>query len=147
MALSSRRRKALPKSKFAYPRQRKYPIDTVKRARNALARAAQAHTSGTYQHVARAVRKRWGNRVATVGPTRGTVSAPGYRRGGRRRRKAARARRRTRTGRFTARRRRAVRPRQRTRTGRFTARRRSARRARPSRAFRSSRSRARAFGL
>ena len=79
MAISARRRKALPKSAFAYPSQRKYPIDTPARARNALARAAQSQTSGSYAHVARAVRKRYGNTVASVGPKRGTVTRPGYR--------------------------------------------------------------------
>jgi hypothetical protein len=85
VALRAARRKRLPSSAFAYPRQRKYPIDTVARARNALARAAQSHTSGSYQHVARAVRRRHGNRVATVGRAKGTVSRPGYRKGGTRR--------------------------------------------------------------
>jgi hypothetical protein len=72
----------LPRSAFAYPSTRSYPIDTPKRARNALARAAQSHTKGSYQHVARAVRKRYGNKVATVGPARGTVTRPGYRKKG-----------------------------------------------------------------
>ena len=49
----------LSPSKFAYPRLRKYPIDTRARARNALARAAQDGTFGSYSHVARAVAKRW----------------------------------------------------------------------------------------
>jgi hypothetical protein len=79
--MKASRRKALPRSAFAYPKLRKYPIDTIKRARNALARAAQSHTSGSYAHVARAVRRRWGNKVASVGRARGTVSRPGYRRG------------------------------------------------------------------
>lgn len=82
--MKAARRKALPASSFAYPRTRKYPIDTPKRARNALARASQSGTSGTYQHVARAVRKKYGNKVATVGKKRGTVSGPGYRKGKRR---------------------------------------------------------------
>ena len=77
--MKAKRRKSLPKSAFAYPRTRKYPIDTKARARNALARAAQSNTSGSYSHVARAVRKRYGNSVASVGRARGTVSAPGYR--------------------------------------------------------------------
>jgi hypothetical protein len=80
MALKARRRRSLPSSAFAYPRTRKYPIDTPKRARNALARAAQSGTSGSYQHVARAVRRRHGNKVASVGKARGTVTRPGYRR-------------------------------------------------------------------
>jgi hypothetical protein len=71
--------KRLPSSAFAYPKTREYPINTVKRARNALARAAQKGTSGSYAHVARRVRSRYGNKVATVGRKRGTVSSPGYR--------------------------------------------------------------------
>ena len=39
-------RRALPSSAFAYPRTRRYPINTVSRARNALARAAQTYKSG-----------------------------------------------------------------------------------------------------
>lgn len=81
MALKAARRKRLPSSAFAYPKQRKYPIDTPRRARNALARAAQKGTSGTYAHVARKVRARYGNRIASVGKKRGTVSKPGYRKG------------------------------------------------------------------
>ena len=94
-------RKRLPSSAFAYPSTRSYPINTVKRARNALARAAQPQTKGSYAHVARAVRRKWGNRVATVGRKRGTVSRPGYRKrsGGttstRRRRSSGGTRRRT----------------------------------------------------
>lgn len=82
--MKASKRKSLPKSAFAYPRTRKYPIDTPKRARNALARASQKGTSGTYTHVARAVRKKYGNKVATVGKKRGTVTGPGYRKRSRR---------------------------------------------------------------
>ena len=71
----------LPDSAFAYPTRRAYPINTPTRARNALARAARTTTSGTYQHVARKVRARYGNRIASVGPSRGTVTRPGYRKG------------------------------------------------------------------
>jgi hypothetical protein len=80
MALKAARRRKLPSSAFAYPKQRKYPIDTKARARNALARAAQKNTSGSYSHVARAVRRRYGNSIASVGRKRGTTSRPGYRR-------------------------------------------------------------------
>jgi len=69
----------LPKSAFAYPSKRKYPINTVKRARNALARAKQSHTFGSYSHVARAVKRRYGSKVASVGGPRGTTSRPGLR--------------------------------------------------------------------
>lgn len=85
-ALKAKRRKKLPKTAFAYPATRSYPIDTLARARNALARAAQSGTAGTYQHVARAVRKRYGNKIASVGPARGSVTGPGPRRGRARRR-------------------------------------------------------------
>jgi hypothetical protein len=79
MAISAKRRKALPRSAFAYPSTRSYPIDTPARARNALARAAQKGTKGSYATVARKVRAKYGNRIASVGRKRGTVSAPGYR--------------------------------------------------------------------
>ena len=79
--LSAGRRRKLPASAFAYPRSRKYPIDTKARARSALARAASSQNAGSYAHVARAVRRRYGNAVASVGPRRGTVARPGYRKG------------------------------------------------------------------
>jgi hypothetical protein len=80
--LRAKQRKKLPRSAFAYPSRRAYPIDTKARARNALARAAQKGTSGSYSHVARAVRKRYGNAIASVGKKRGTVTRPAYRRRG-----------------------------------------------------------------
>jgi hypothetical protein len=52
-------RKRLPSSSFAYPAQRKYPINTPKRARNALARAAQSSTSGSYRTVEKKVNRRY----------------------------------------------------------------------------------------
>jgi hypothetical protein len=79
--MKASRRNALPRSAFAYPKTRRYPIDTPARARNALARAAQSGTSGSYATVAKAVRKRYGNTVASVGTARGTVTRPGYRKG------------------------------------------------------------------
>ena len=57
--LTSKRRKKLPKTAFAYPSQRKYPIHDRAHARNALARAAQKKTMGTYAHVLAAVRRRY----------------------------------------------------------------------------------------
>ena len=79
--MKASRRKALPASAFAYPKTRKYPIDTKARARSALARAASSKNSGSYTHVAKAVRAKYGNAVATVGKSKGTVSSPGYRKG------------------------------------------------------------------
>lgn len=72
MALSSKQRAKLPKSAFAYPSQRKYPVPTKAQARkagiserqrlglhrNALSRAAQTATTGSYGHVARKVNRR-----------------------------------------------------------------------------------------
>lgn len=72
MALTAKQRRKLPKSAFAYPGARTYPVPTrsqAKRAgisekqrlglhRNALSRAAQSSTSGSYAHVARHVRRR-----------------------------------------------------------------------------------------
>lgn len=82
---TARGTKRLPARAFAYPGRRAYPIDTLARARSALARSASPANRGSYPHVARAVRARYGNRVATVGRSRGTVSRPGYARRTRRR--------------------------------------------------------------
>lgn len=82
--LTAKKRANLPASSFAYPARRAFPIDTKARARNALARAAQSHTNGSYQHVARAVRRKWGDAIPTVGPTKGTLHRPGKRKGARR---------------------------------------------------------------
>jgi hypothetical protein len=78
---SAKGAKKLKPSDFAYPKTREYPINTIKRARSALARASASGNSGSYQHVARAVRKKYGNKVASVGTKRGKVSSPGYRKG------------------------------------------------------------------
>lgn len=44
--LKSRRRRRLPKSKFALPSQRKYPIHDKAHAANAKARATQQYKKG-----------------------------------------------------------------------------------------------------
>lgn len=51
--------KRLKSSQFAYPKTRKYPINTKKRARAALSYAARKDTAGSYSHVARKVRKKY----------------------------------------------------------------------------------------
>jgi hypothetical protein len=79
--MKAARRKALPKSAFALPSKRQYPIDTKARARNALARASQPNTASNYQTVAKAVRKKWGNKIASTGTAKGTVARPAYRKG------------------------------------------------------------------
>jgi hypothetical protein len=44
--LSTDARKKLPKSKFAEPEKRKYPVEDKAHARNAKARASQAQNAG-----------------------------------------------------------------------------------------------------
>jgi hypothetical protein len=67
MAISASKRKALPRGAYVYgPKssvggkgRKAYPIDTKPRARNALARAAQSKTGGTYARVEKAVNRKW----------------------------------------------------------------------------------------
>ena len=80
MALTAKQRAALPDSAFVYPKQRKYPVPTKTQARragiserqrlatlrNALARAGQPQTSGSYRKVGPKVRARSGGKVASV---------------------------------------------------------------------------------
>lgn len=56
--ISAARRKRLDDSDFALP-GRRYPIDTLARARNALARIAQYGTALEIRAVRKAVHKRW----------------------------------------------------------------------------------------
>lgn len=58
--LKAKRRSQLPKSKFAIPSQRLYPIDTPARARAALSYAARPNTRGSYKTVRAAIAKRYG---------------------------------------------------------------------------------------
>lgn len=94
MPLTAKQRARLPRSAFALPSKRKYPVPTkaqAKRAgipettrlnlhRNALARAGQKGTAGTYGTIARKVRARSGGKVKTVARKTGTVTRPGTRR-------------------------------------------------------------------
>lgn len=57
--LSSKKRKSLPKSSFALPGKRKYPVDTKGRARNALARVAQHGTPAEKKAVRAKVKARY----------------------------------------------------------------------------------------
>lgn len=76
--LKAKARKSLPASAFAYPSVRKYPIHDKAHARNALARAAQKGTYGTYAHVAAAVRRRYPS--ITTGGTKTRRRRPAKRR-------------------------------------------------------------------
>lgn len=57
--LSTKDRKKLPKSSFALPGKRKYPIPDKSHARNALARVAQHGTDAEQKKVRAAVKKRF----------------------------------------------------------------------------------------
>lgn len=67
MAISNSRRKSLSRGQYVYgpsssvggKGRKSYPIDTKARARNALSRAAQSKTGGTYAKVERAVNRRY----------------------------------------------------------------------------------------
>ena len=50
-------------------------------------RANQSNTKGTYSHVAKAVRRRYGNKIASFGKARRTTTRPGYRKTTRRHRR------------------------------------------------------------
>jgi hypothetical protein len=84
MALTARQRNRLPDSAFALPSKRKYPVPTKTQARkagigekqrlglhrNALSRAAQTNTAGSYRTIAKKVRARAGGKVTTRGQRR-----------------------------------------------------------------------------
>lgn len=57
--LTTKRRKALPRSSFAIPEERAYPIHDMAHARNALARVAQHGTPTEKARVRAAVRRRY----------------------------------------------------------------------------------------
>lgn len=65
MSIRTSRRQALPASKVGYPKSSRvggkgrnaYPLDTKARARNALARAAQRGTAGSYRTIERKVNR------------------------------------------------------------------------------------------
>ena len=59
--------KRLKATDFAYPKTRQYPINTKKRARNALARATQKGTRAATAHVAKKVRAKYGSAITTEG--------------------------------------------------------------------------------
>jgi predicted DNA-binding helix-hairpin-helix protein len=57
--LTTKRRNRLKSSSFALRKQRKYPIDTKKRARNALARVKQHGSPSQVATVRKAVARRY----------------------------------------------------------------------------------------
>ncbi|HLJ26571.1 MAG TPA: hypothetical protein VKY85_07660 [Candidatus Angelobacter sp.] len=59
MSLTAAKRKSLPLSDFALPGKRKYPDDTIGRARNALARVSEYGSPGTKAKVRAKVKRDW----------------------------------------------------------------------------------------
>ena len=57
--LTYKQRQELPDSAFVFPDERKYPIDSENRARNALTRVTQYGTSGEQAKVKAAVKKKY----------------------------------------------------------------------------------------
>jgi hypothetical protein len=78
MAISAKKRRSLPRSAFGVPSKRKYPLDTRKRARNALARVSQHGTAAQKKAVRAKVRRKYPS-ITVAGTTK--------RRGTRRRKK------------------------------------------------------------
>lgn len=59
MAISARKRRSLPRSAFGDPKNRKYPLDTKARARNALSRVAQHGSPALQRRVRAKVRRKY----------------------------------------------------------------------------------------
>jgi len=57
--LTTEKRNRLRDSSFVFPRERKFPIDTIERARNALARIVQTGTPSQIARVRTAVFKKY----------------------------------------------------------------------------------------
>lgn len=57
--LTYKKRKELPKDEFVFPAKKAYPIDTINRARNALARVSQFGTEAEKKKVRAAVHKKY----------------------------------------------------------------------------------------
>jgi len=57
--LDTKKRNSLPDASFALPKERKYPIDTIERARNALARVSANGTDAEKKAVRAAVKRKF----------------------------------------------------------------------------------------
>lgn len=65
--LTSKARKGLPTSEFALPGERKYPVDTKNRARNAKARASEQYNKGNISASQKSTIDRKADRVLGAG--------------------------------------------------------------------------------
>lgn len=68
--LRAKKRKSLPRSAFAYPSVRKYPIHDAAHRRAALSMAAQSGTYGSYAHVKRKIDAKLGRKRSTTRSTK-----------------------------------------------------------------------------
>lgn len=57
--MTAAKRKRLSPKSFGLPKKRKYPLDTKRRARNALSRVSQHGTSAEKARVRRAVKRKY----------------------------------------------------------------------------------------
>lgn len=57
--LTAASRRRMKSTSFGLPKQRKYPLDTIGRARNALNRVSQHGTSSEQAQVRRAVKRKY----------------------------------------------------------------------------------------
>jgi len=73
--LTAARRNRLAASQFVFPGTRRYPIDTLNRARSALSRVAQHGSASEKARVRAAVRRRWPSIAVGGVPTRRTRSS------------------------------------------------------------------------
>ena len=83
--MKAKTRKKLPPKAFADRKAKKFPIKTPKQARASLRAAGRKDTAGSYRKVAKKVRGRHGEKVPSVGPKKGSVTKPGFRKGRKRR--------------------------------------------------------------
>jgi len=74
MGLTAEERRRLPLSDFAIPERRAYPIDTPKRARNALSRGSQFATPSERMRICEAVEHKYPRIHARSCPMPGHVS-------------------------------------------------------------------------
>lgn len=72
--LNAKKRKALPKSSFAIPSMRAYPIHDKAHARAALAYSKRKNTKGSYSTVRAAVAKRYPDMVKKTSAKKKTSS-------------------------------------------------------------------------
>jgi hypothetical protein len=79
--LKTKRRNKLPKTAFAIPSQRLYPIDTKARARAALAYSARPTTRGSYTTVRKAVVKRYPDLAKASQKRKGPTTTTSAKRG------------------------------------------------------------------